>query len=328
MRRSLFMAAPLALLTACGGGGNSADADPANPVSVDFATSASNALPWLVADGNGDFEKFGVTIGDLDLGDGGSSTLRAALAGGAPIAEVSFAAAVEAIDQGAEIEIVSGSLSTAVGVDFYALADNSAIQTIEDVETIGVTNPGSISETVTRLALDELGLAQPEYVQTGGIGEGVALLESGEVDATFITPPVAATMGDKIREILRASDELGTIQTSVIVATKEYAEEHPKAVEGVIAALPIAAEQIATDPEAAAAIWAPKLDAEPGSLRPYIDRIDETDNVWGIGFDTKALDRAVEALKLTGYEGEVDFCSILTDAYLPDGAPRGPLQDC
>ena len=329
MRRSVLLAMPLVLLSACGGGGSAADADPDKPVSVAFATSATNALPWLVADENGDFEIHGVKISRLDLGDGGSSTLRSALAGGAPVAEVSFASAVEAIDQGAEIEIVSGSLDTAVGVDFYALADNPTVQSVEDAKSLGVTNPGSISETVATLALDKLGIPKPKFVQTGGIGEGVALLESGDVDATFITPPVAASMGNKIREIFRASDELGTIQTSVIVATKEYATKHPKAVEAIVATLPDAAHEVASDPEGAAKIWAPKLDLKPEVLRPYIDRINETEKVWGIGFDTDALNRAVDALALTGYKGgKVDFCRVLTDKYLPEGAPRGPLEDC
>jgi NitT/TauT family transport system substrate-binding protein len=328
MRRSFLLAVPLVLLSACAGGGEAADADPDKPISVDFATSATNALPWLVAEENGDFETHGVTIGKLDLGDGGSSTLRSALAGGAPVVEVSFAAAVEAIDQGAEIEIVSGSLNTAVGVDFYALADNSAVQSVEDAKTLGVTSPGSISETVTTLALEQLGVPKPKFVQTGGIGEGVALLESGDVDATFITPPVAASLGDKIREIFRASDELGSVQTSVIVASTEYATTHPKAVQAIVAALPDAAEQISSDPEGATEIWAPKLDLEPAALMPYIDRINQTADVWQIGFNTDALNRAVDALALTGYEGEVDFCEILTDKYLPEGAPRGPLEEC
>lgn len=329
MRRLLATALPvLLLLSACGGGGNSADADPDNPISLEITVTKSMLLPWLVAKDESLFEPHGVKIDKINLGDGGSSTLRSALAGGSPVAEASFSAVVEAIEQGAELQIVSGALRTSLGVDFYALANNDAIDSIEDAKRLGVTSPGSVSEVVTSLALDRLKLAsKPELVHTGGVGEGIALLEAGDIDATFIPLPVPTEVQGKIKPVLHASDELGAFQALVIVVTKDYAEGHPKAVEAIIAGYQDFIDRIADDPQEAAEVYAAEIDVPVAQARALVDQTVES-KVWSVGFDTEALKRAVQGMTFTGHSGKVDFCSILTDAYLPDGAPSGPLEDC
>ena len=330
MRRLIPAVACLLLLTACGAKDGDRDADINNPISLDIAASATFIIPWLVGQQNGFFEARGVKVENVIAGDGGSSTLRSGLSGGSPIAEVSFPAVLDAVQQGADLEVISGSLNTSVGVDFYARANNVAVNRMEDVTKLGITNPGSVSETVATLAIEDLGLEpKPKLTPTGGVGEGVALLESGDVDATFIPTLVAAGMQDRIKPILQASEQVGAIQTSVIVVTAEYAESHPGAVKAILQGFQDSVDKIAADPAQAARIYADYFDVPLEVGRALVDRTAASPvPVWNLGFDTGSLQRASQAMTLTGRGRDIDYCSTLTGKYLPAGAPIGPLESC
>lgn len=138
LRRATSIMAALTLsaaLVACGSDPGP-DADPANPATIDVTVSAAAeiySIPWLVAQQQGLFEKHGVIVENIVPGKGGSATMRTLLDGNIPIGEVSYPSIVQADAAGSELRIVGGGTQGPYPMNFYALASNPNINSIEDV---------------------------------------------------------------------------------------------------------------------------------------------------------------------------------------------------
>ena len=68
----------------------------------------------------------------------------------------------------------------------WAVKPESPIKSIKDFKgkKIGYTNPRSTSQALARMLLQQAGYseADAELVKTGGFGEGIAALDSGQID--------------------------------------------------------------------------------------------------------------------------------------------------
>ena len=73
---------------------------------------SSNGMPFAVAMEKGFFKQEGANVTGILSSAGGGTTLRNMLAGSAPYAEVNPNAIIAAIQQGADIKIVSGNVLT------------------------------------------------------------------------------------------------------------------------------------------------------------------------------------------------------------------------
>ena len=92
------------------------------------------------------------------------------------------AATVVAIQQGADLKIVSDNVLT-VAEFVWAVKQDSPIKTLADLKgkKIGYTNPRSTSQALAILLLEKAGLKpdDAELVKTGGFGEGIVALDLG-----------------------------------------------------------------------------------------------------------------------------------------------------
>ena len=93
---------------------------------------------------------------------------------------------VSAILAGADLKIISDNVLT-VAEFVWAVKPESPIKSIKDFKgkKIGYTNPRSTSQALARMLLQQAGLtaeADAELVKTGGFGEGIAALDSGQID--------------------------------------------------------------------------------------------------------------------------------------------------
>lgn len=313
--------APLFVATAC----SSTNAGSKDPTSIGITVSNAAepyVIPWLVGRHEKFFQNHGVTISKVVAGKGGSTTLQTQLSGDLPIGEVSYPSVVQAKAKGAPVVAVGGATQSTFGLDFYASAGNTKVKTINDIKKWGYTNQGSVTQALTFLLPRKSGVpgSGVQRVATGGVGEGIALLESGEIDAAVVPQSVVAATPSKFRLVVSSASLIKQFQQSVITTTTSFSKQHPKVVKAVLAGYNEATVWIGKNPDAAAQLYADNIHIPPATAKKIVQRAVATDN-WGGGFNPTALGNAAEALKVSGYTGKIDYCSLFDPAFLPTGLP-------
>src|SRR5438477_4869224 len=190
---------------------------------------SANGMPFGVALHKGYFKDEGLNITGLITSAGGGTSLRNMLAGGGvPYGEVNPGVVVSAILAGADLKIISDNVLT-VAEFVWAVKPESPIKNIKDIKgrKIGYTNPRSTSQALARMLLQVAGYKpeDAELVKTGGFGEGVAALDSGQVDIVPITEPLWSKFKGKYRAVITASETLPPLDNVVGVATVEMMEK-------------------------------------------------------------------------------------------------------
>ena len=150
-----------------------------------FGVSA-NGMPFGVARAKGFFKQEGVDVTGIITSAGGGTSLRNMLAGGVPYGEVNPGVVIAAIQQGADLKLISDNVLT-VAEFVWAVKPDSPIKSIQDFK--------GKQDRLHQSALDEprrspcccspRPASRPndaELVRTGGFGEGVAALETGLID--------------------------------------------------------------------------------------------------------------------------------------------------
>jgi NitT/TauT family transport system substrate-binding protein len=253
--------------------------------------------------------------------------LRNMLASSAPYAEVNPNAVVAAIQQGADIKIVSDNVLT-VAEFVWAVKPDSPIRSVADLKgrRVGYTQPRSTSQALATLVLQSAGLKTEDatLVRTGGFGEGVAALDTGIVDATPIPEPLWAKFGAKYRPIARAAEILPPIANVVGVAVTALSPAKAEFVRAVIRARRRAVAFMKQDPDAAGDIVAKAYNIEPEVARQAVRTLigSRTNGVeyWGAGeMHLDGLRRAIEVQKMVGaITGDIEAEKIIDTRYLPD----------
>ncbi|EME19025.1 ABC transporter substrate-binding protein [Rhodococcus triatomae] len=318
------VAAALAL-SACSSSGNGE-----NVTTFDIAVSNATepySIPWLVGKDQGLFEKYGVTIGSIVPGKGGGTTVRNMLSGDLPIADVGFTSVLESREAGAELSVVGGATQSVYGLDFYALSSNDEVRTIDDISTWAYTNPQSVTQALTFILPEVAGATQPiERTSSGGIGEGVALLEAGSVDVAVVPPSVVAKT-DKFRVAVSSADYLEKFQQSVIATTPKFAENNPDTVKGVVAGYAEAVEYIHNNPDRAAELYADYIGIDLESAKAIVNKAVHYDN-WGAGFNADAIEQAVKAQRIAMDSDDLQFCDLFRDDFLPENVSDTLPDEC
>ncbi|MEU6409020.1 ABC transporter substrate-binding protein [Microbispora sp. NPDC046933] len=318
---ALTLATAALVLTACSG--QSSDADVNSPVKIGITVSNATepfVVPWLVGQDQGFFKGRGVEISQIVPGKGGSTTVRNMRSGDLPIADVGLTAVADSAKTGSAVTVVGGATQSVYGIDFYALAKNTSIRTINDIKTWGYSSPQSITQALTYLLPEVAGVhTRVNRKETGGIGEGIALLEAGDVDATVVPPSVITKNAAPYRKIVSSADYLKAFQQSVIATTPDYAKSHPNVVKAVVAGYNEAVGWIARNPEQAGKLYADYTDIDPDAATKIVNEAAAAGN-WGAGFNAAAIETAVKAMKASGFTGnEADVCAVFDDSFLPAG---------
>src|SRR5215475_358505 len=289
---------------------------------------SANGMPFGVALVKGYFKDEGINVTGLISSAGGGTSLRNMLAGGGvPYGEVNPGVVVSAILAGADLKIVSDNVLT-VAEFVWAVKTDSPIKTIKDLKgkKIGYTNPRSTSQALARMLLQIAGY-QPddaELVKTGGFGEGIAALDSGQVDVVPITEPLWSKLKGKYRAVVVASDVLPPLDNVVGVATVEMMEKRGDFIRAVIRARRKAVKFMKEHPDEAGDIVAKQYNLEPEVARAAV-RTQTTSTTkgvpyWGDGqIHLDGLKRMIEAQRSVGaITGEVDYNKLIDTRFLPD----------
>ena len=289
---------------------------------------SANGMPFGVALVKGYFKDEGLNITGLISSAGGGTSLRNMLAGGGvPYGEVNPGVVVSAILAGADLRIVSDNVLT-VAEFVWAVKPDSPIKTIKDLKgkKIGYTNPRSTSQALARMLLQQAGLteADAELVKTGGFGEGIAALESGQIDVAAITEPLWSKVKGKYRAVVVASEVLPPLDNVVGVTTVEMAEKKGDFLRAVIRARRKAVKFMIEHPDEAAEIVAKEykldLDVAKSAVRNLVTSKTQGVPYWGEGqIYMGGLKRMIEAQRSVGaITGEVDYSKIIDTRFLPD----------
>jgi NitT/TauT family transport system substrate-binding protein len=277
-------------------------------------------LPWAVAVEKGFFADAGIKIDHIISGQGGGTTLRNMLASDLPYGEVATSAALAAIRSGLDIVIVN-TASDHIGEIALVANPKGTVQKVQDLagKKAGFTGPKSTSELLLRLALKEAGMTDKvELVGTGGFGGGLALLDSGGIDAAPLIDPILTLKPDKYRVIFHFADLIPRMTWLVGVTTRKFATEHPDVVRKLINVRRRGVEFIYAHHEEAIQIYARVWQQNPKDVATYFPNYFNYKGEWSPGgFDQEALSKMSDGLQLIGESnGPVNWKAAIDQQYL------------
>jgi NitT/TauT family transport system substrate-binding protein len=288
---------------------------------------AANGMPFAVALEKGYFKEEGIDVTGIITSAGGGTSLRNMLAGGVPYGEVNPGVVIAAIQQGADLKIISDNVLT-VAEFVWAVKQDSPIKSLKDFKgkKIGYTNPRSTSQALAQMLIKEAGLKpnEAEIVRTGGFGEGLAALESGQIDVAAIVEPLWSKVKGKYRAVVTASEVLPPLDNVVGVTTANMAAEQGDFIRAVIRARRRAVEFMHKNPDEAGDIVAKHYKLEPEVARSAVRNLtsSRTNGVpyWGSGqVHMDGLKRMIELQRGLGTIKEaVDFEKVIDTQFLPD----------
>lgn len=291
-----------------------------------FGVSA-NGMPFAVALEKGYFKAEGIDVTGIITSAGGGTSLRNMLAGGVPYGEVNPGVVVAAIQQGADLKIIADNVLTVAEFAWVVKMD-SPIKTLKDIKgaKIGYTNPRSTSQALAQMLIQKAGLKPDEAfpTRTGGFGEGVAALESGQIDVAALTEPLWSKYKDKYRVVVSAAEALPPLDNVVGVTTVGMAAEKGDFIRAVIRARRKAVEFMTQNPDEAAVLVIKHYNLELPVAQNAIRNLttSKTDGVpyWGTGqIHMEGLKRMIELQRGLGtIKGEVDYSKIIDTSFLPD----------
>ena len=288
---------------------------------------AANGMPYAVAMEKGFFKEEGADVSGVLSSAGGGTTVRNLMTGHLSYGEIDLAGTVAAIQQGADLKIISDNVLT-VAEFVWAVKPDSPIKTIQDLKgkKIGYTNPRSTSQALDILLLEAAGLKpdDAELVKTGGFGEAVVALNLGLVDAAAIADPVWSKNKAQFRVLVSASDVLPPLCNVIGVTTGEAAATKGDFIRAVLRGRRKAVAFMSEHPDEAAAIVAKAynldLDVAKSTINNLVAPSKSGVPYWSAGnFDLAGMDRMIRAQKLVGaLSGDVDWNKIVDTSFLAD----------
>jgi len=288
---------------------------------------AANGMPYAVALAKGFFKQAGADVSGILTSQGGGTTIRNLQGGGLDYGEVDLAGTIAAIQQGADLHIISDNVLT-VGEFVWAVKPASPVRGVKDFrgKRIGYTSPRSTSQALNVLLLRQAGLSPNDVrlTKAGGFGEQVVELNLGALDVVTLADPVWSKNAATMRPVVRAADALPPLANVVGVATGKAIAEHGAFLRAVLKARGMAVQYIYAHPDESAAIVAKAYNLDPAVAKQAIRNLIGSSKpgampYWGLGrFDMAGMNRMLEAQKAVGaLQGNVDWNKVIDRRFLP-----------
>jgi ABC-type nitrate/sulfonate/bicarbonate transport system substrate-binding protein len=260
------------------------------------------SAPYFLGLAEGIWTKHDWNITELVPAAAGGAAVRTVATGGIPIGEVSATAAFQAWSVGAPIRLLS--LGTDKPTELvYVAKPGTKITGPQDLagKKVGFTQPGSGTHAAGMLTLDRLGLVgKTELVSTGGIREGLALLERGEID---VAPQLEALTKptDKFQIVFRVPDFVPKYAYSAVIASDAFVQKEPQRIADFFKARSEAIARVKAAPDAAAAAWQKATKGlELESLKRTINAINAAQGWITTGWDVEAVQASLRSMELVG----------------------------
>ena len=287
---------------------------------------AANGMPYAVAMAKGFFKQAGADVSGILSSQGGGTTIRNLQGGGLDYGEVDLAGTVAAIQQGADLHIISDNVLT-VGEFVWAVKPASPVKSVKDFrgKRVGYTSPRSTSQALNVLLLRQAGMAPTDVrlIKAGGFGEQVVELNLGALDVVTLADPVWSKNAPALRAVVRATDVLPPLANVVGVATGKAIAQHGDFLRAVLKARRMAVEYMYAHPDESAAIVAKAYNLDPMTAKQAIHNLTQPGKpsalpYWGLGrFDMAGMNRMLDAQKAVGaLKGDVDWSKIIDRRFL------------
>jgi len=166
-----------------------AQAKPLHEIKVGYPLGGSASYFW-VAHRSGSFEKHGLRLEPIYI-RGGLMGIQAALSGDLNLQLQGASTVVSAWAQGAKDLVFIGAVGNRLD---YVLAAHPSIKRPEDLKgkRVGVSQLGSSTDFIARVAVRRVGLNAEKDVQivgVGGQGDRWTALQAGQIQATVLQSP-------------------------------------------------------------------------------------------------------------------------------------------
>ncbi|MDA0635395.1 ABC transporter substrate-binding protein [Nonomuraea sp. MCN248] len=256
--RALILGVAVALsLTACGGGGESADST-ANTGGLEKTTIKVGALPipdsvsLYIANAKGFFKEEGLTVEPVII-TGGAVAVPMIESGELDISMTNYVSTFAAVSKGKKIKLVADMYQAAENNFNIMVPKDSPIKTVADLKgkTILVNNLNNIATLavttqlkVAGLTAEDVKFAEKPFPEMGNAIAG------GQADAGWITEPFITATQSKLGFRKLADTMTGETENLPIagwMATEEWTQKHPKTLAAYQRAIAKAQELAASD---------------------------------------------------------------------------------
>jgi NitT/TauT family transport system substrate-binding protein len=235
------------------------------------AIAGTQVVTWYAYE-NGLFEKYGLKVNLVSIG-GGSKSVTTLISGDMDICQVSGSSVVSAVAAGQDVVIFAGFINTIPGL----IMAQPGLETLADLKgkKFGVDQPGTQTETGTRLALEQMGLDPQEDVvllSIGGEPERVAAMDAHQIDATLILPPLTYQMRQKGYVSVFDLGAAGIpYQGTGLATTRKYIQDNRSVVIAFSQAVVEAIHLMKNDPQGSKAVMAKYLQLDPTADAASLD---------------------------------------------------------
>lgn len=284
-----------------------------------------HGVPYIVAMEHGWYEEEGISLEEFVSASGGGTTVRALVTGGLPFGDMASTAIPDAYLSGAPISIISGGVNQLTDMAWASMADSDVTE-IQDLAggSLAYTSPQSTTHISGQLSIrnaDGISVDEVELVSAGGVGEGITLLNEGEVDVAVVPEPGFTASSDNYNLVFRGTDYVPDFVMSFVAMDPQYAEENPEIPRTLNRVRNRAVSYIRENPEEAGRMWAsynegrydPDIAAQVvAEVFPEDEWSDGTINLEGL----RAVDDALHYFEIV--EQEVPWADIINQSYLPE----------
>lgn len=227
---------------------------------IAYGGFAGFQAPVWAAKDLGLFAKYGFN-GEVVMVPGSTREIQALVGGSVHFAQVDAVTTVNAINQGADIVMISGSLNTFP----FSFVAQKEIRKPEDLagKKIGILGFGGANELAVTLALKEWNVPRQSVtiIQSGTAATRLVALSARALDATVLAYP---EIGEALRMGMNMLAHMRDMKTAafpmnVIVVRRSFLEKNRDAVKRFQQAYAEATQQFQTNKEKALAILAKRL---------------------------------------------------------------------
>jgi ABC-type nitrate/sulfonate/bicarbonate transport system substrate-binding protein len=195
-------------------------------LTVGFTPIAGASLPLLIAVEEKSFQKYGLEVTPIFMG--GSPLINSAiLSGEFPIGFTGGGAVMSSRLAGSDLIAIAEPLPV-LTIDGWARPEINAVAELRG-KRIGVTRFGASSYFAGLSMLESAGIKPNEvvFIQNGGVGESLAALLGGRVDACMIGYPFGLrAKKEGFRLLFRPSEnEYGLFPTAVVAARESWLKD-------------------------------------------------------------------------------------------------------
>ncbi len=225
----------------------------ATPFKIKLAfvsVSAANSAIWAAEDG-GYLKKYGLAAEVVNIADS-TQAVPALLTGDTPVnCGLSGTAVVASGLSGSDLIFVGVTINTFPS-SIYVKSSITSAAALKGGK-VGVTRFGTASDTAGKIGLKQLGLDPAKdvtLIQTGGLNESLAAMQTGQIDGGVLSPPVTLLARNAgFRELVDVSTAGVEYVYNGIATSRNFAKQNPAVIENVLKAVIEGMHRFKTDAE-------------------------------------------------------------------------------